>query len=340
MRKWKKIGLSLLGGFLGLCALLAGAWLFPFPIEGNWEYRPRLRVIGEEKDDEHSFFRFEKGKIMLMSSEAKFPPLCLGTYQRTGWGKYKAEDENFPGILRSTFLLLTRLEVPNDLTSWDRYFFRDFRISACRKAVNHPSNEWMVFPTKTWLRVTGIPSERMFLSYWIRVSKDQLEAELNCLFKQPLQIYTASNDVPSSVLEALDGYGVGYTIHANQEWVTSDTLKTNPIWRAMGMQTLYGLVITSPSEAERYQNGYYEDFIYVTNGDCLDFEYFKKRIDRHRQRGDVWKKDLRLYVEDGILPEDVRQLFAPFDLEYTVLDDKVLYRGKNKDRKSKKGGTP
>ena len=25
---------------------------------------------------------------------------------------------------------------------------------------------------------------------------------------------------------------------------------------------------------------------------------------------------------------DVKQLFEPFDLEYTVLDDKILYRGK------------
>jgi len=40
------------------------------------------------------------------------------------------------------------------------------------------------------------------------------------------------------------------------------------------------------------------------------------------------------------LPEDVKQLFDQFDIEYTVLDERVLYRGKSKDPYAKKGGTP
>ena len=328
MKKWKKIGLGLLGGFLGICALLAGALFLPFPIEGNWE-EPRWMpcIYG---DDCHDFLRFEKGKIVWMS-DTHFPPILLGTYQRKGWGKYESDDENFPGVWLSTFFRLTRLVNPNDGASWTCFFFRDRRIWTCRKAVNHPSNEWMAFIVERWLHVTGTPEKRMFSNRRLdEQTKEQLEAKLDYLLRQPLQIYTASNEVPSSVLEALDEHGIDCTVHVNQEWVASDTLKTNPVWNAIERRTMYGLIITPRSEEKRYGDARYQDDyqIYLTNDGLWHFEGFRERIGSHRWRGDYWKKNLRLYVKDGVLPDDVKQLFAQFDLEYTVFDDRVLYRGK------------
>ena len=120
--------------------------------------------------------------------------------------------------------------------------------------------------------------------------------------------------------------------------IISDTLRTNPIWYAIERRTLYGLIITPPSEENR--NG--DDFqIYVTDTGRWDFDYFKRMIiGKHRMDGDYWRKDLRLYVKDGSVPEDVRQLFEKFGIEYTVLDERVLYRGKSKDPYATKGGTP
>jgi len=340
MKKWKKIGLGLLGGFFGLCALLAGAWLLPFPIEGNWEYRPRLRGIGEQVDS-HIFFRFENGKIMLMSSEAEFSPIWLGTYQRTGWGKYEAEDENFPGILRSTFLLLTRLEVPNDLTSWDRYFFRDFRISACRKAVNHPSNEWMSPSSRTRLRVTGTPEKRIFITQSVRQKKEDIEDYFKRIFMPPLAIYTASNEVPSSIIETLVENDMAYTVHTNQAWIVSEMRRASPGWTALTKRSFlydYSLTIIPPREESHGMTG---DTFYLMHEGPLSIHDVEEKIRAKRWNWDCWEKDdIHLYVENGVLPEDVKQLFEPFDLEYMVLDERVLYRGKRKDPYAKKGGTP
>ena len=334
MKKWKKIMFGLLGGIFGLCVLFVSAWLLPFPIEGNWEYRPLMPGT----DDSHLFFRFEKGKIMLMSSDTGYQPFWLGTYQRKGWGKYEADDEYFPGVLRSTFLLLTRANDPHDGTSWGRFFLRDFRIFTCRKIVNHPSTEWMSPVPKRSLRVTGIPGKRIFNTMGVELPMEDIEAQWDCLFKQQsLQIYTASNEVPFSVLETLEEQGVNYTIHTDQEWVASDTLKTNPIWRAIGRKMMFGLIIMPLSEDNRYGD---DNRIYFTNTGDWGLKNFRQMIDRHRRDGEYWRKDLRLYVKDGVLPEDVRQMFDQFDLEYTVLDERVLYRGKSKDPYAKKGDTP
>ncbi|MCL1921247.1 MAG: hypothetical protein FWG50_09260, partial [Kiritimatiellaeota bacterium] len=116
-------------------------------------------------------------------------------------------------------------------------------------------------------------------------------------------------------------------VHTNQEWVVSDTLKTNPVWRAVERRTMYGLIITPPSEEKRYKDDYE---IYLTSDGLCNFGSFRVRIRSHRYYGDYWQKNLRLYVEDGVVPEDIRQLFGQFGLEYTVFDEKILYRGKGK----------
>ena len=333
MKRWKKIGLGLSGGILGLCALLAGAWFLPFPIEGNWEEPYRMPCF--DRDDCRHFLRFENGKIMYMS-DTHFPPVWMGTYQRKGWGKYEADNVIFSCVFSSTCFRLTRSASQVDGTS-SRLFFRDLSLLACRKAVNHPSNEWMATPARTWLHVTGTPGKRMFSAQRGEQTKGQLEAKLDYLLRQSLQVYTASNEVPSAVLEAFDGHGVEYAIHANQEWVASDTLRTNPVWSAIERRTMYGLIITPPSEEKRYMDDYQ---IYFTDGGLWNFESFRAMIDSHHRDGDYWRKNLRLYVEGGVLPEDVRQLFEKFGLEYTVFDEKVLYRGKGKGLNAKKGGTP
>jgi len=114
------------------------------------------------------------------------------------------------------------------------------------------------------------------------------------------------------------------------------------VWSAIKKRTMYGLIITPPSEEKRYRDDRYKDNyqIYLTNDGLTYFESFKERIASHRRYRDYWQKNLRLYVENGVLPEDVKQLFEPFDLEYTVLDEKILYRGKRKAPYAKKGVTP
>ena len=324
MKKWKKIGLGLSGGFLGLCALLAGAWFLPFPIEGNWEESYRMPCI--HGDDCHHFLRFENGRVMYMS-DTHFPPVWLGTYQRKGCGKYEVDNAILSCVFSSTYFRLTRSMDPGDGTSCP-LFFRDFNIRTCRKAVNHPSNEWMALPSETWLHVAGTPDKRVFCNgRHGEQTKEQLEAKLDYLLRQSLQIYTASNCVPSAALEALDEHGVDYVVHTNQEWVVSDTLKTNPVWRAVERRTMYGLIITPPSEEKRYKDDYE---IYLTSDGLCNFGSFRVRIRSHRYYGDYWQKNLRLYVEDGVVPEDIRQLFGQFGLEYTVFDEKILYRGKGK----------
>jgi len=335
MKTWKKIGLGLLGGILG-------AWFIPFPIEGNWEKKLRSSMRDFDLDC-HNFIRFEDGKILEMSDKY-FPPSWIGTYKRTGWGKYKIERFGVsPYVVHTTVLCM---KSPRDAFRFYLSTTRDTSILTCWKIVNHPSNDWMALVVETWLHVTGTPENRVFINSRYgeqsEQTKEQLEAKLDYLFKQPLQIYTVTNDAPSFVLELLEELGVDYTIHANQEWIASGSLGANPAWGAIKNQTLYGLIITSPSGGKRYGDARdkNDSQIYFTNDGLLNFERLKGMIDSHRRRGDNWKKNLRLYVEDGVLPEDVKQLFEPFDLEYTVLDEKILYRGKRKDPYAKKGGTP
>jgi len=312
--------LVLIVGILGICALLAGAYYLPFPIEGNWALPPWTPPCIHD-DNCHNFLRFENGKIVYMS-DTHFPPIWLGTYRRKGLGKYESGDAASPIVYRSTCFRLT--SSADDGISCP-LFFRDSLLSVCQRAVNHPSNDWMSLRAETGLRVAGTPEERVFIVQNTTTTKEQVEAKLDYFLKQPLQIYTASNEVPSPVLEALDEHGVDYTVHANQEWVASDTLRTNPVWSAVERRMLYGLIITPPPERERWEK---EDRIYLTNSGRWCFEGFRERIGSHHRYSDCWKKGVYLYVADGIVPEDVKRLFARFDLEYTVLDEKVLYRGK------------
>ena len=260
--------------------------------------------------------------------------------KRTGWGKYETEEFGSgepPSVVRSSCLRIATSG------AWRcSLIFRD-PFSACREAANHPSNDWVALPSEACLRIAGTPGSRVFHNgRHGEQTKGEMEAMLNGILRQPLQIYTASNEVPSAVLEALDGHGVDYTIHADQEWLAPDTthasqgwdapdaLRTNPIWRAIERRTLRGLVITPPFWEKRYGDSRDKDFICLSNEGFLYFEHLGGMIDRHRRSRDDWQKNLRLYVENGVVPEDVRQLFGQFGLEYTVFDDKILYRGKGK----------
>jgi len=61
----------------------------------------------------------------------------------------------------------------------------------------------------------------------------------------------------------------------------------------------------------------------------IDFiEWQKRNLELSLHTRKVIKTSLYLYVKDGILPEDVRQMLEPFDLNYHVRDERILYRGK------------
>jgi len=323
----KKITLGLTVGILGIYALLKGAYHLPFPIEGNWTMLYRLTPCMSEGCDGkcHEFLRFEDGKILCMSDRHS-PPWWLGTYQRKGWGTYGIElfsggGTDSPLVFHSTGLRLT--------SSHDEAFqyFRDYHLWACRKAVNHPSNDWMcVHRADVSLRVAGAPEERVFiLGSDTRKTKGQIESLLRLMIKDPFHVYTASNEVSSAVVETLVTNGFDYVVHTSQEWTVSDTLRTNPVWNALGKSEMFGLIITVPPKKESRET---EDKIYFVYKEHFDFDGFEKRIRDYRRMREQWRKDLHLYVENGVLPEDVRQMFDPFDFEYTVEDEKVLYRGK------------
>ena len=335
MKTWKKIGLGLSGGFLGLCVLLVGARFLPFPIEGNWAFSTMMASDG------HVFIRFEKGKVLLMSSDADYQPFFLGTYQRKGWGKYEASDESFPGVLHSTFLLMTRSEIQNGGTSWGHIFYRAPFILTCRKIVNHPSNEWMSPVPRTRMRITGTPDDRRFITMGVGLKKEDVEEWFDQILTPPLIIYTASNEVPSSLIETLVESGIASTVYTNQEWIVSEMRKEKPGWSTQTKRSFmfnYSLTIAPPQE-EKY--GITGNIFYLMHEGPLSLHDVEAKIKTKQRNRDCWEKDdVHLYVKDGILSEDVRELFEQFDLEYTVLDERVLYRGKSKDPYAKKGGTP
>ncbi|MCL1922181.1 MAG: hypothetical protein FWG50_14100, partial [Kiritimatiellaeota bacterium] len=219
--------------------------------------------------------------------------------------------------------------------------FRDFNIRACRKAVNHPSNEWMSPASRTRLRITGTPEKRKFITHGVGQTKEDIEKWFDRVFTPPLTIYTASNEVPSSIIETLVENGMTYTVHTNQEWITSEMRKANPGWSTQTKRAFmfdFSLII-APSQEEKY--GITGNIFYLMHEGPLGIHDVEEKIKAKRWNRDCWEKDdIHLYAEGGVLPEDVRQLFGPFGLEYTVFDDKVLYRGKGKGLDAKKGGTP
>ena len=260
-------------------------------------------------------------------SNTHFPPVWEGTYRKKGWGKYEIE------IFGWGYAPFVAYSSPLRIATSGEWCVRTFRdpSSACQVAVNHPSNEWMCVSGGKGFRVAGTPEERVFLNRE-QQTKGELEAKLNYMFKQPLQIYTASDEVSSAVVEALVTNGIDYVIRANQEWIVSDTLRTNPVWSAATYQTEFCLIVTPPPEPPERKYGMTENSIYLMRERSFDFGGFVGKIESHRRHRDYWKKDTHLYVADGIVPEDVKQLFAQFDIEYAVSDEKVLYRGKGKGK--------
>jgi len=330
MRPWKKNLIRFSYVVFGLCALLAAGRFMPFPIEGNWVIPYQMPCVHD--DDCHNFLRFENGKMMYLS-DTHFPPVWLGTYKRKGWGKYETDDAISPVVYHSTFCRLTRTENPNDGISCP-FFFRDFRIWTCRKAVNHPSNEWMT----AWLRVTGTPEKRIFSSQRGEQTKEQLAEWLERTFMPPLTIDTASNEVPSSLIETLVENGMDYIVHTNQEWIVSEMRKEKPGWSTQTKRSFrfnYSLVIAPPPQDMT------EDIFYLMNEGPLSLQDVESKIKTKRWNRDCWENDaIHLYAKNGVLPDDVKQLFDQFDIAYTVLDERVLYRGKSKDPYAKKGDAP
>ena len=323
---WKKVVLSFIYGILGVCVIPVVAYFFPFPIEGNWLNPWTISCGCKRERGCHSFLRFEDGKILWMSN-THFPPDWIGTYTRKGWGKYETEEFGSdcpPSVVYSSYLRIA--------TSGAWRCSRIFRdpFSACREAVNNSSNDWMSVWDGASYRITGTPEERIFSAH-CDITKEEMEEMLNYTFRQPLQIHTAGNEVPSSVIETLIANGIDYTVHTNQEWIVSDTSQTNPVWAVAANQTAFCLIITPPPEKAGY--GVTEHSIYLMRKKPYDLGEFAQTIKYHRWKRDYYKNRYRLYAENSVVPEDVKHLFDQFDIEYTVLDEKELYRGKRKETK-------
>jgi len=138
MKRWKKGAWGLIRGILLISALLIGAIFLPFPsISGNWLLPWSTSCMCDNESGCHLFLRFEKGKIVWMSN-THFPPNWIGTYKRTGWGKYEIKEfgsRNPPVIVHTTFFYM---KSPDVLSPWRT--IRDPFILTCRRAAKHPSN--------------------------------------------------------------------------------------------------------------------------------------------------------------------------------------------------------
>ena len=329
-KKIATVAIRLGYGVLGLCVLFAAGWFIPFPIEGNWQ--PPLVSCA---CDSHKFMRFEDGKILNMS-EHDLPCEWYGTYRRSGWGKYEIQwfpdETNFPLFIRSTVLRakwgFSQQDAPDDF--WARGLIRDPFVLTCRRVVNDPANDWVNSPLG--LRVTGTADEQA-----------AMEARLTKIFHPPpLQVYTASNEVPSCVSNILVRNGVDYEVHPDQQWIETewvndpslprwkrdrplDSEDANPIWT----NKAWKLIIMIPPEKEEKEDPricFYGGRIQRVSELS---ESIEKWLEYHRHLRNSLR-NLHLYVKDGILPEDVRQMLEPFGLDYRVLDEQILYRGKRR----------
>jgi len=326
-------------GVLGLCVLFAAGWFIPFPIEGNWQ--PPLVSCA---CDSHKFMRFEDGKILNMS-EHHLPCEWFGTYRRSGWGKYEIQwfpdETNFPLFVRSTVLQakweFPQQDAPDDF--WERRLTRDPFVLTCRRVVNDPANDWLDSPQWFSYRVTGTADERLFVRGETKQTKEEIEARLNnWLHPRPLQLYTASDEAPSCVIDILVQNGFGYDVHPRQQWIETewvndpslprwkrdrppDSEDANPLWTNKAFQ----LIIRMPPGEEENE----EPKVSFRGGAMKKLSEFKHAIERSKRDLDKLK-NLYLYAEDGILPEDVRQMLEPFGLDYQVLDEQILFRGKRR----------
>jgi len=354
MKKLKTI-LRFLGyGALGLCALFAVGWLIPFPIEGNWI----KGWISGCMCNMHDFVRYENGKILFMSEHGR-SPYWVGTYRKKGLGQYEMEwfvegtAKETPRSVRSTFLRLKGDNEPDEEDSfgvsfWARNQMRDPFLFTCRKVVNDPANDWVQKLDQTGakgfnmnFRVAGAVGERLFVLRGKDWTQQEMETMVNGrVHHKPLQIYTASNEVPVHVIETVVQNGFDYHVHSNQQWVATEWVgddpslprwkrnrllnsgEVNPVWTNKAFQ----LIIHQLSD----NNTPEDPKIYIWGRNAETFSTIKKSIERHRHLRESVTMYLHLYVENGILPEDVRQMFEPFGIDYHVRDEKILYRGKKK----------
>ena len=335
----KRILVALGLSVLGLCTLFIVAWFMPFPIEGNWDAGNGWGIRG--------FTRFENGKILGIT-ESLPPPYWLGTYKKKGLGKYEIEFlfgfQTNTVVFYSTFLRINVNNrwcnvIPTQETdtshegsgvAYNRHalFTRNFSILDCWKILNAPENEWIEIPREFYRRVLGTADERLF-AWGDRIfTREQTEAFLNELLKQPVPIYTASNEVPECVMDTLTQNGFDYQVHANQQWITDEWRSywknpdASPLWTNHNPK----IIIRLPSDSGKEE----DPKIYSWRGGGYTFEYLKDEIERHQKNRDTVKNDFYLYVKDGILPEDVRQMFDELGINYHVRDEKILYRGKQK----------
>jgi len=335
MKKRKIIIRVLVYGVLGLCALLAAGWFIPFPIEGNWIGN----WCGGCGCESHHFIRFEDGKI-LNAPGHDFLEL-VGTYRKSGWGQYEMElfYDTCTRLVYSTFLL-ARCDF-GDIPDINKPLFRDPLILGCRKVLNAPESEWAQITRGAILRVMGTADERFFVSKTKTNTLQEVETTLNnWIHHKPLQIYTASNEAPPRVIEAVVENGFDYHVHSNQQWIVTewvgndlslpswkrnrplDTEDANPVWTNKSFQLII-CPLTDNDKAE-------DSGIYIWAGYERTFSNVKESLERRRRTREAAIKRFYLYAEDGVLPEDVRQMLEPFGIEYRVLDEKILYRGKKK----------
>jgi len=320
MKKRKKILIRFGYVVFGLCALVAAAWFMPFPIEGNWDDSVRPC----------SFLRIENGKFLAISEDSS-PPYWFGTYEKKGWGKYEITWLHFEpvkSIVRTTFL---RMRMYGNVDVESATFTRNLSVLTCRKILNAPENEWMERPYEIYRRVSGTAEERSFALGNSTFPKEEIEEYLNTLLKQPVQIYTASNEVPASIIEALAQNGFDYQVHTKQQWITDEWRSywnnpdANPLWT----NHTFNIIIRMPSDSDKTE----DPAIYYWRGNGGTFEHLQRRIEEYRNHRDTVKNDFYLYVKDGILPEDVRQMFDALGINYHVRDEKTLYRGKRAEQR-------
>ena len=134
--------------------------------------------------------------------------------------------------------------------------------------------------------------------------------------------------------------GFDYHAHPNQQWVVTEWVgddpslpewkrnsplssdEANPVWTNKAFQ----LIIHQLPDNDTPE----DPKIYIWGRNAETFSTIKESIERRRHLRESFTKHLYLYAENGVLPEDVRQMFEPFGIDYHVLDEKILYRGKNR----------
>ena|GEM_PF-3262201 len=316
-----------------LAALFAAGWFIPFPIEGNWQ--------GICLCVDHNILRFENGKVLIVV-EPDPPPEWVATYRKKGWGLYEFNgNENL--WIRSTFL---RLIPRNDSKDFQLSQLRDPFIFASRKMLNDPKNDWIYDRQRYNRRVMGTADERLFAGHSETNTPLEMEAMLRrSVYPEPMRIYTASNEVPPCVIEALAQNGFGCQIHANQQWVADEWEESpyyaynwkrrktgdgetvpdwNPVWTNKGFK----LIIRPLAENDPAE----DPDIYIRGEHKHTFSAFTNGLAFLQRRCGNIRTNFHFYAEGGVLPEDVRQMLEPLGMDYHVHDERVLYRGKGNEK--------